>query len=142
MHNKDLAKRWFEEIWNQKNPKVIHELLHAEGVGHTEAGSLVGPQGFESGLFDTLTAAFPDVQVELDGVIAEGKDVVVRWTAVGTNQNSLLGMVATGQKVSFSGMTWLRFVDGKIVEGWDRWNLNGLLNLLQNGVSCATVKSL
>lgn len=142
MNNKDLARHWFEEIWNRKNPKVIHELLHPEGVAHTEAGSVTGAEGFEQLLFASLSTAFPDVQVTLDGVIGEGDDVVVRWTAVGTNANSLMGIPATGKRVTFSGMTWMTFSDGKIIEGWDRWNISGLANLLQTGANAASVKAM
>ncbi|MEO8431043.1 MAG: hypothetical protein ABI592_05995 [Acidobacteriota bacterium] len=31
----------------------------------------------------------------------------------------------------WSGMTWLTFRDGRIVEGWDSWNLGRLLQSLQ-----------
>ena len=27
-------------------------------------------------------------------------------------------------------MTWLRFADGKLVEGWDQWNMGGVMQLL------------
>ena len=29
---------------------------------------------------------------------------------------------------------------GKIIEGWDRWNLNALISLLQEGTAAASVK--
>ena len=141
MNNKELARYWFEEIWNKKNPAVIHQLLHEECVGHTEGGKVVGPAAFERESFDVLSTAFPDIQVTIDGIIGEGDDVVVRWTAVGTNANSLLGIPATGGKITFAGMTWLQFSNGKIVEGWDRWNISGLVNLLQSGQGTATVKA-
>jgi hypothetical protein len=33
--------------------------------------------------------------------------------------------------VSFRGMTWPEFKDGRSVRGWDSWNLGGLLQTLQ-----------
>jgi len=38
-----------------------------------------------------------------------------------------LGIPASGRQVQFRGMTWMTFKDGKIVEGWDAWNLGALL---------------
>jgi predicted ester cyclase len=29
--NKDLAKRWFEEVWNQGRESAIDELFHPQG---------------------------------------------------------------------------------------------------------------
>ena len=138
MNTKELAQRWFEEIWNRKNSGVIHEMMHPEGVGRTEGGAITGPGDFEQQMFVPLNAAFPDLSVTLDGIISEGDDAVVRWTATGTNAGELLGIKATGRRLNFSGMTWLRFSEGRIVEGWDRWNLHGLLGLLQQGAPSAT----
>jgi predicted ester cyclase len=65
---------------------------------------------------------------------------VVRWTARTTHSAELAGIPASCKKVQFSGMTWLRFKDGRIIEGWDRWNLNALLGLLASGTTTATAK--
>jgi predicted ester cyclase len=140
MTTKDLTLRWFDEIWNRKNPEVIRELMDTEGVGCTEGGEVVGPEAFVEQMFVPLHEAFPDLRLTLHGVIVEGEESVVRWTAAATQAGPLLGIAATGKKVTFSGMTWLRFRDGKVVEGWDRWNLHGLLALLTTGGEAATVK--
>jgi steroid delta-isomerase-like uncharacterized protein len=141
MTTKDLALRWFDEIWSRKNPGAIHEMMAPEGVGCTEGGVVIGPEAFVEEMFKPLNAAFPDLHLTLHGVIAEGDDAVVRWTAVATHAGPLGGIPATGKKVTFSGMTWLRFRDGKVIEGADRWNLHGLLGLLTTGAEAATVKS-
>lgn len=132
--NKTQARKWFEEVWNAKNSKVIHELMDPQGVGHTEGGRVSGPEHFEQHMFAPLMAAFPDIHVTLDSVIGEADEVALRWTAIGTHSGSLMDISATQKKLTFSGVTWFRFRDGKIIEGWDRWNLHGMLNLLQSGI--------
>ena len=57
MTPKELATRWFTEIWNGRNPGVIHELMHPECLGHTEAGTLVGPDAFVTHMYEAFTAA-------------------------------------------------------------------------------------
>ena len=32
--NKALAKRWFEEVWNQGRESTIDELFHPQGKAH------------------------------------------------------------------------------------------------------------
>ena len=138
MSPKQLALRWFDEVWNRKNVKSIHELMEPSAAAYTEGGAVVGPERFEQEMYQPLSRAFPDLTVTVDGVIEEGEEVAVRWTAQGTNTGDFPGVPATGRAVRFSGMTWLRVKDGKLVEGWDRWNVQGLITLLSQGVPCAT----
>ena len=58
--------------------------------------------------------------------------MVVRWAAAGTHTGPGLGVPPSGRKVRFRGMTWMRFRDGKLVEGQDSWNLAGLLQALDD----------
>jgi len=39
-----------------------------------------------------------------------------------------MGPLASGKQIPFRGITWLRFENGRIVKGWDSWNLGKLLN--------------
>ena len=139
MNPKTLAVRWFEHVWNRRDPNVIKELLHANASAISQGGRIEGPDSFLEKMYKPLIAGLPDLRVAIDGVIAEGDDAVVRWTVTGTHDGELLGVGATGKRLSFSGMTWLHFKDGQIVEGWDQWNLNALHTLLSTGSESATV---
>ena len=77
--------------------------------------------------------SFPDMRVEIEDTAADGDHVVVRWNATATHLGNGLGMAATGIAVAFHGMTWLTFRDGAVVEGWDSWNIGGLLEKLKAG---------
>lgn len=140
MRPKELAQRWFHEIWNQKNTTTIYEILDREGVGHTEGGVFVGPDQFEHQMFRPLITAFPDLSVTIEDCLEDGDQVVVRWKVDATQAGELLGVAATGRRLSFAGMTWLRFANGKLVEGWDRWNIGGLMALVTGGQPSETVR--
>ena len=142
MNSKALARRWFNEVWNQKNPEVIHEMLRADALAHTEGGDLTGPDDFLKEMFVKLTTAFSDLRLDIDGGLEEGNEAVIRWTVTATHDGDLQEIKATGRKVRFSGMTWIRFDEGQIVEGWDRWNIDGLMTLLRTGVESATTRFL
>lgn len=124
---RDLARRWFEEVWNSRRKTAVHQLLAENAVAHMEGGDFVGPQRFLDARA-ALLAAFPDIRVRVEDVVADGDQAVVRWSAGGHHEGELLGIAPSGREIKFRGMTWMVFRDGKIVEGWDSWNLGGLLN--------------
>jgi steroid delta-isomerase-like uncharacterized protein len=128
--NAGLARRWFEEVWNERREATVGELMHPEAVGHLEGTEIRGPSEFLSARA-ALLAAFPDFGVNVDRIIAQGDDVAVRWSAKGTHRGESLGFPATNRPAAFRGITWLRFRDGKVVEGWDAWNQGKLLQELQ-----------
>lgn len=129
--NDDLARRWIEEVWNHRRTDTIDEMLTDESVCHSESGPLRGKDEFKQRVHAPLLAAFPDLRVNVEGTVAEGDDVVVRWAATGTHLGDGLGFPGTGREVSFRGMTWIRYRDGKMVEGVDCWNQAWLVQSLR-----------
>jgi steroid delta-isomerase-like uncharacterized protein len=125
--HRGLARRWFEEVWNSRLDATVRELLADGAVAHMEGGDFVGPEVFLE-TRAALLSAFPDIRVTVDDVVEDGDRAVVRWSAVAHHRGELLGIRPSGAEVRFRGMTWMVFRDGKIVEGWDSWNLGGLLN--------------
>jgi steroid delta-isomerase-like uncharacterized protein len=119
--NAALARRWFDEVWNQRRDDTVHELLHPEAIGHLEGLVTHGIEKFFEAR-SYITGAFPDLELTLDDLIAKDDNVVVRWSLEGTHRGENLGIPPTGERVRFRGMTWLRFRNGQIVEGWDSWN--------------------
>ena len=128
--NETLARRWFEEVWNQRKDQTVRDLMAEECDGHMEGGDVRSPAEFLAARA-ALLAAFPDIAVKVEDVVSEGDKVVVRWSATGTHRGGELGIPASGRKASFRGMSWIRFANGKIVEGWDSWNMGRLLQELE-----------
>jgi steroid delta-isomerase-like uncharacterized protein len=130
--NVSLALRWFEEVWNQRRTDTIDELLTDESVSHSESGPLRGKREFKERAHAVFLSAFPDMVMTVEGTVAEGDDVVVRWAFAGTHRGDGLGFPATGRRVSFRGMTGIRFSGDKMMEGWDCWNQGGLIQSLRD----------
>jgi len=129
--NTALARRFIEESFNRGRSEAVRELVHAQAVGHLEGFEVRGPEGFLPA-WANLLGAFPDLNVIIQDVVAEGESVVVRWTASGTHKGPHLGFPPTLKLVGFRGMTWLRFSEGRIIETWDSWNQGRLFNELQS----------
>lgn len=127
---KTVARRWFEEMWNERRDDLIDELMTPDSRGHVEGQEIAGCEGFRKmqGMF---FSALPDVRLEVEDVIAEGDRAAVRWRATGTHGGDGFGFPATNRPVDIRGTSWLVVRDGKIVEGWDTWNLEGLLTSLR-----------
>lgn len=125
MNNETIARRWLHEVWNERRAEVVDELLDEHAVAHLETGDLVGIAPFKV-VRDELYRALPDFQMTIESVIASGDDVAIRWSGEATHDGEALGLVPSKQKVPLRGMTWMRIVNGKIVEGWDAWNLTAL----------------
>ena len=121
--NLTLVRRWFEEVWNQNRIETIHELLNCESVCHTDDGPVQGPEEFKARRFLPFSNAFPDLRVTLEGMMAQGDEVVVPWSAVGRHSGDGLGFPATHETPIFRGMTWVQIHDGQLKEGWQVSNI-------------------
>ena len=113
--NKALVLRLLEEFINQEKEAVWDELAHPDvlihGVHDLRGSAEVKP------FFAHLFRAFhPRFQVE--DVIAEGDQVVVRLTESGTMSDSFMGMPATGKSYTIGAVQICRLAEGKLAEMW------------------------
>ncbi|HKR64569.1 MAG TPA: ester cyclase [Thermoanaerobaculia bacterium] len=128
---RELGRRWFEEVWNRRNDAAIEELMAPDAYGHVEGGEYRGPAGFRE-MQKMFFSALSDVNIEVVDVIADGDRAAVRWRATGKHAGEGFGFKASHREFDVRGTTWLIVKDGKIVEGWDTWNLGGLLESLRS----------
>jgi steroid delta-isomerase-like uncharacterized protein len=127
--NSDLIRQWFEEVWNQGREQTIDDLCakHAVGHGQTPDGSdLVGPDHFRE-FWKAFRAAFTSIRVEIHQTIEEGEMVIARWTITMQHSGPFLGIAPTAKRITATGMSMMRFVDGKIVEAWDNYDQLALM---------------
>lgn len=64
----------------------------------------------------------------IEDVIAEGDEVLVRFTFEGTHEGRFVGIEPTGNRVRGTNMVLMRLENGRIVE---RWEESDSLDLLQ-----------
>ncbi len=60
-----------------------------------------------------------ELNLKLQQSIPEGELWASHWTMTGTHQGEFNGIPATGKKVTVSGMSIWKIVDGKNVEEWE-----------------------
>ena len=129
MTNAQLARRWFEEVWNQKREAAIDELLAADGIayGLGEAGrELPGPEAFRQ-FWRKMIGAFPDIHINIEDAISEGDRTALRFSFTGTHRGDQLGIPPTGRQIRVTGMSFTRWRNGQIAEGWNEFDVAALM---------------
>ena len=127
--NKALFRRWCEVI-SQNRLDRVEEIIAPDEIDHAlPPGVPPGLEGVKQ-IFTLLHTAFPDLQIQIDDLIAEGDQVVGRITARGTHQGEFMGIAPTGKPVSFNAIDVVRIDGGKIVERWSQADMLGLLQQL------------
>lgn len=125
--NKALTRRFYEEVWNRGNLSVAEEVFAVDYVRHDlrPGNPPSGPEG-QKRIAADFRAAFPDLQMTIDLMVAEGDLVVARWTTEGTNTGPWGDVPPTGRRARFSGVNIFRFQNGKVVEIWNHRDDLGL----------------
>ena len=126
--NKALMRRFYEEI-SKGNLAVVDELIAADVVEHSPfvPGQAPGRQGTLE-LFTTIHAAFPDLRITAEDMVAEGDKVVSRGTFSGTQKGEFMGIAPTGKQITIGVIEIVRIAGGKMVE---HWNVVDSLSMMQ-----------
>jgi steroid delta-isomerase-like uncharacterized protein len=128
--NKAVVRRYVEEFKTGGDESVAAALRSPDFVNHSAPpGTPSGPDGGLR-LFRSLRAAFPDLAVRIDDMVAEGDEVVTRQTFTGTHRGEWLGVPGTGRAVSWSVIDIVRLVDGRMTDHWAVADFHGLLGQL------------
>jgi steroid delta-isomerase-like uncharacterized protein len=103
---------------------VAHDFVeHQGGPGFpaTKEGTL--------DFFRSLRAAFPDMQMNIEDLIADGDKTVARVMVTGTHQGEFMGVPPTGTRVGVQLIDIMRFDGGGLV--CEHWGVADMLSLMQ-----------
>jgi len=101
--NKRLVRRLVEEAVARRNPDIVEEI--ATGEFASAAKRWVSP----------FRSAFPDFEMEIVELIAEGDAVVGHFRCSGTHRGEWLGLPATGRRFEGVDEIYIFHVhDGKL----------------------------
>lgn len=134
MSPEEVARAWFEEVWNRGDESAIDRLFARDGVAHglfdASGNEIVGPAGFKP-LVRTMRGALHDLSVTVEDVISSGDRAAARFVVKAVHRGDTLGFPATGRTVEFTGMTFIRVKDGKIAEGWNNVDFASMFEQLK-----------
>ena len=123
--NKQLLRRWFDEVWNNGRAEAIEEMFDENGIAHGLSDDpsypIRGPQGFRP-FYEVFRQGFPNLKIVIEDMVAEGDKVAARCSVRGKHEGEFLGREATQAPVDFTGIAIVRIKNGKIVEAWNNFD--------------------
>jgi len=117
--NKITARRWSEDLWGRGNLAIADEIIAPDYVRHDPGDPFPahGPEEVKR-IVTMLRTTLPDLNIEIEAMVAEGDMVVTRYTATATDTVGYMGMAPTGKKIRTTAMQFFRFENGKVAESW------------------------
>src|SRR5579859_5159714 len=108
----------FEHAFRAADLATIDELSDPGLVDHNPAPdkepTLAGFKQKVAG----FKAIFPDLEEDLQDIIASGNTVATRWVVTGSLQHDFMGIRAAGQAIRVEGMNFYRLKDGRVTDLW------------------------
>jgi steroid delta-isomerase-like uncharacterized protein len=126
MNQEAVVRRFYEQGVNRRDWDAVAETL-APDLAHN--GLRLGPDGQRRSL-EGLYTAFPDAHVVIEDTVAAGDRVVSRMLWSGTQEGVFLGYPASGRAVTWTAISIIRVVGGRIAEAWVNEDDLGLLKAI------------
>jgi steroid delta-isomerase-like uncharacterized protein len=127
---KSCYRAYVNAIWDQKNLDAMESFFTDDHIDHmAPPGQAPGIAGLRQ-TFAMFFEAFPDWQISIDDMIAEGDKLVVRISYTATHRGPFFGIPATGRQIRSGGTHTLRYVGNKIAEHWGHSDDLGMMQQL------------
>ena len=113
-----LVVRFYEALHNDHDLTPFDHAVDADVIAHWSGlPELYGIAELRAAVTADLDG-FPDQELTLDEIVADGETVASRWTFRGTHAGDYYGIPATGRAVVSSVIAFDRIRDGKLIENW------------------------
>jgi len=115
------------EAINTGNLALLEKYVAPDYVEHTDGFQGVEPFAQQVAAF---RAGFPDLHVSIEDVLTAGDRFASRTTVTGTHTGDLMGMPATGKRISVEAVDIGRIENGQAKERWGGLNMYSMLSQL------------
>ena len=128
---KAVARRLADDVFSNGDLSAFDEIISDEYVNHNMP--VPGIPGNKAGFRELVKAtrkAFPDVEVDVQDVVAEDDLVVFHDRVKATSADEFFGVPASGKPVEWTEIHFLRVADDQIVEHWTNFDQLDILRQL------------
>ncbi|HEY5186808.1 MAG TPA: ester cyclase [Actinomycetes bacterium] len=122
------AQRLYDRI-NAGDIDGFSDQLADDFVEHEQAPGLAPTKAGAAAFFRMQQAAFPDMHMDVQDLMASGDKVAARARVTGTHKGGFMGMPATGKSVDVQVIDILRFGDDGLVH--EHWGVMDSLAMMQ-----------
>jgi steroid delta-isomerase-like uncharacterized protein len=123
------AIRRMYDLINAGDIDGFGDALADDFVDHEELPGLAPTKDGVMAFFRMYIAAFPDLRMSPEDVIASGDKAVARVRATGTHQGEFLGMPPTGKNVDVQLVDIIRFGDDGLAR--EHWGVFDQMTMMQ-----------
>ena len=117
------------ELINAGDIDGFGALLADDFVEHEESPGLAPTRDGVMDFFRMYVAAFPDLRMTPEDVLASGDKVVVRLRATGTHEGEFMGVPATGKSIDVQAIDIVRFGDDGLAH--EHWGVFDAMTMMQ-----------
>jgi len=128
MDHAAAARRLYDLI-NAGDLAGFARHLADDFVEHEETPGLAPTKDGVLAFFRMQLAAFPDLRMVVEDVVASGEKVVTRVRLTGTNRGEFMGMPPTGKGVDVQLIDMFRFGDDGLVH--EHWGVLDAMAMMQ-----------
>ena len=128
--NRAVVRRFVEGVLGRGDFAALNALAASDCADHADVPGVAPCPEAIAHFLATWRAAFPDLAITVEDLVAAGDRVAAHWTLRGTHRGPFLGLSPTGRQVAVGGMELYRLADGRIAERWAVVDLAGLLRQL------------
>ena len=128
MDHAATMRRMYDSI-NSGDVDGFAEVIADDFVDHEELPGLAPTKEGVVTFFRMYIAAFPDLRMDPEDMIASGDKVVARVKATGTHQGDFMGMPATGKHVEVQLIDIIRFGDDGLAR--EHWGVLDQMTMMQ-----------
>jgi steroid delta-isomerase-like uncharacterized protein len=121
--------RRFYEMISAGDIDGFGAMLADDFIEHEETPGLAPTKDGVLQFFRMYLAAFPDLRMEPQDVLADGDKVIARVHATGTHEGEFMGMAPTGKRVDVQLIDIIRFSDDGLAR--EHWGVVDMLAMLQ-----------
>ena len=117
------------ELINAGDIDGFGALLADDFVEHEQSPGLAPTRDGVMDFFRMYVAAFPDLRMTPEDVLASGDKVVVRVRATGTHEGEFMGVPATGKSIDVQAIDIVRFEDDGLAH--EHWGVFDAMTMMQ-----------
>lgn len=128
--NAVLVRRILGEIWNAGNLDLVDQLFSPNYVGYIGTTTELHGREQDKENLRVFRTAFPDLNLTIEDLVADGDKVIVRWTGRGTHTGEFRGLPPSGNQINVVGISIFLVVNNMVEREWQAFDSLTLMQQL------------